>query len=163
MKTKINSFLTSDTSSSFPHFFRMLDNSYSLKVLKSECSSTWDCNWLLTVYLFLWNLKWSVNHHINIKVSYWSQVSFSKKLSFTVINICGLFFFLPIWVFFYEHSRITGPQGMGEGISSTPHYHFHPLHRHLDISRASTAESSPLHIGSSRTWTGNLWFPSASR
>ena len=93
MKTKINSFLTSDTSSSFPHFFRMLDNSYSLKVLKSECSSTWDCNWLLTVYLFLWNLKWSVNHHINIKVSYWSQVSFSKKLSFTVRNICGLFFF----------------------------------------------------------------------
>ena len=32
----------------------------------------------------------------------------------------------------------------GEGISLTPHYHFHPLHRHLDISRAITAESSPL-------------------
>ena len=35
----------------------MLDNSYFLNVLKSECSSTWDCSWLLTVYLFLWNLK----------------------------------------------------------------------------------------------------------
>ena len=23
--------------------------------------------------------------------------------------------------------------GEGEGISLTPHYHFHPLHRHLDI------------------------------
>ena len=36
-------------------------------------------------------------------------------------------------------------QGKGEGISLTPHYHFHPLHRQLDISRAITAESSPLH------------------
>ena len=41
--------------------------------------------------------------------------------------------------------------GKGEGISLTPLYHFHPLHRHLDISWATTAESSPLHIASSRT------------
>ena len=44
-------------SSSLPFFFRMLNSSYFLNVLKSECSSTWDCSWLLTVYLFLWNLK----------------------------------------------------------------------------------------------------------
>ena len=43
--------------SSLSFFFRMLNNSYFLNVLKSECSSTWDCSWLLTVYLFLWNLK----------------------------------------------------------------------------------------------------------
>ena len=72
-------------------------------------------------------------------------------------------FFFSIWVFFYEHSRITGLQRKGEVISLTPHYHFHPLHRHLDISRAITAESSPLRIASSQTRTGNLWFPSASR
>ena len=72
-----------------------------------------------------------------------------------------LFFFL-VWVFFHEHSRFTGQQGKGEDISLTPLYHFHSLHRHLGISRAITAESSPLHIASSRTWTGNLWFPSAS-
>ena len=71
--------------------------------------------------------------------------------------------FFSVWGFFYNHSQITGLQDKGEGISLTPHYHFHPLHRHLDISRAITAESSPLHIGSSRTRTGNLWFPSASR
>ena len=53
--------------------------------------------------------------------------------------------------------------GRGEGISLTHHYHFHPLHRHLDISQAITAESPALHIGSSRTRTGNLCFPSASR
>ena len=68
-------------------------------------------------------------------------------------------YFFFIWVFFHEHSRITGLQGKGEGISLTPHYHFHPLHRHLDISRAIAAGSSPLHIASSRTQTGNLWFP----
>ena len=72
-------------------------------------------------------------------------------------------FFFSIWVFFHEHSWITRLQGKGEGISLTPHYHFHPLHRHLDISWAITAESSPLYIVSNRTQTGNLWFPSANR
>ena len=72
-------------------------------------------------------------------------------------------FCFSIWVLFHEHSRITGLQGKGESISLTPHYHFHPLHRHLDISREIAAESSPLHIASSRTRTWNLWFPSISR
>ena len=57
--------------------------------------------------------------------------------------------FFSIWVFFHNQSQITGLQGKGEGISVTPHYH--PFHRHLDISRTITADSSPLHIGSSRT------------
>ena len=36
----------------------------------------------------------------------------------------------------------------------TPHCHFHPLHRHLDISWAITAEGSPLHIAATikRSW-----------
>ena len=77
--------------------------------------------------------------------------------------LAKFFFFFSILVFFHEHSRFTGQQGKGEGIYLTPLYHFHPLHGHLDISRAITAESSPLHIAGSRTRTGNLWFPSASR
>ena len=44
-------------------------------------------------------------------------------------------------------------------LSLTALYHFHLLHRHLDISQAITAESSPIHIASSRTWTRNLFFP----
>ena len=56
------------------------------------------------------------------------------------------FFFFSIWVFFHEHSRFAGQQGKGEAISLTPLYHFHPLHRHLDISLEITAESLPLHI-----------------
>ena len=67
-------------------------------------------------------------------------------------------YFFSIWVFFHKHSRIIGLQGKGEGISLTPQYHFHPLHRHLDISLPITAETSPLHIASSRTYTGNFGF-----
>ena len=59
--------------------------------------------------------------------------------------------FFSIWDFFHEHSRVTGLQGKGEGISLTPHYQFHPLYRHLDISRAVTAENSLLHIASTNT------------
>ena len=66
--------------------------------------------------------------------------------------------FFSIWVFFHNYSWITGLQGKREGISSTPHYHFHPFHRHLDISQAITAESSPLHIGSSWTQTATFSF-----
>ena len=66
------------------------------------------------------------------------------------------YYYFSICVFFHNHSRIAGLQGKGEGISLTPHYRFHPLHRHLDISRTITAESSLLHIGSSRTRTENL-------
>ena len=71
--------------------------------------------------------------------------------------------FFSTWVFFHEHSRFTGQQGKWEAISLSPLYDLHPLHRHLGISWAITAESSPLHIASRRTRTGNLWFPSASR
>ena len=58
-----------------------------------------------------------------------------------------------MWVFFHKHSQMTGLKGKWEGILLTPHYHFHPLHRHLDISRAITTESSLLRIASSRTQT----------
>ena len=49
-----------------------------------------------------------------------------------------------------------------KGISLTHDYHFHKHHRHLDISRAITAESLPVHIASSRIGNGNLWFSNAS-
>ena len=68
-------------------------------------------------------------------------------------NANDMHFFFLSGFFFHDHSGITGLQGKGEEISLTPHYHFHPLHRHLDISRAFTAENSPVDIGSSRTRT----------
>ena len=78
-----------------------------------------------------------------------------------ITNQCPVDFF-SICVFFHKYSRFTGQQGKGEDISLTPFHHFHPLPRHLDISPVITPESSPLYIGSSRTRTGNLRFPSAS-
>ena len=38
--------------------------------------------------------------------------------------------FFSFWVFFYEHSRITGQKGKGEAISLTPLYLFQQLHGH---------------------------------
>ena len=97
--------------------------------------------------------------HKNSKSSIHSILS----LSTIVLNPGPNSSFFSVRVFFHEHSRFTGQQEKGESISLTPLYHFHPLHRHLDISRAITAENSPLHIASSQTGTGNLWFPSTSR
>ena len=80
----------------------------------------------------------------------------AKTIIWNPKHMSFFLFFFSMWVFFHEHSRIIGLQGKEEGI--TPHYYFHLLHRHLDMRQAITAESSPLHIASSRTWTGNLWF-----
>ena len=68
-----------------------------------------------------------------------------------------IYYIYSIWVFLHKHSRLTGQQGKGEGIS------FPPASQKLDISRVITAESSPLHITSGRNKTGNLWFPITSR
>ena len=79
------------------------------------------------------------------------------------LEVSHQFFFFSIWVFFYEHSRLTGQRWKAEAISLTPLYHFHPLHRHFDISWVITAESSTLHIASSQTRNESLRLPSASR
>ena len=77
-----------------------------------------------------------------------SSSSFSTKFQFPSFN------------FFFYLGFLSRTFTNREGISLFPHYHLHPLHRHLYISRAITAESSPLHIASSRIQTGNLLFPS---
>ena len=56
-------------------------------------------------------------------------------LDYSLFSIC---------VFLHKHSQFTGQQGKGEGTYLTPLYHFHSLHKH--ISRAITAESSPLLV-----------------
>ena len=73
-----------------------------------------------------------------------------KSTAWSCVEYSCNFFFFSIWVFFHEHSRFTEQQGKGEGIYLTPLYHFHPLHRHLDISRPTAAESSPLQPDSNR-------------
>ena len=63
-----------------------------------------------------------------------------------------LTFFFSFWVFFHQHPGFTRQQGKAEAISLTPNYfynflyHIHPLHKHLDIILAITADRSTLHI-----------------
>ena len=109
------------------------------------------------------------------------RIPLSKKA------LLGVFFkFFVEEIFFYLgllSQPLTNHRSArkGEAISLTTHYHFHPLHRHLDICLAITGERLPLHIGSSlhisnslhigsnlrigSSWirTGKIWFPSASR
>ena len=49
-----------------------------------------------------------------------------------------VFLYTYIRVFFHEPWRFTGHRGKGEAISLTFLYHFHPLHRHLDITQVIT-------------------------
>ena len=75
----------------------------------------------------------------NYQKNLWDMFKVNKKDTRTVRRHSSVYYiivnFFSIWVFFHDHSRITGLQGKGEVISLTPHYHFLPLHRHLDISR----------------------------
>ena len=102
--------------------------------------------WALCVIVAGLIISWGCK---NVSWSYLSQLREwgSRTLTFTGKFVLG---------FFHDISRFKGQEKKGEGISLTTHYHFHPLHRHLDISRAMTAESLPLHIASSRTQTRNL-------
>ena len=82
----------------------------------------------------------------NYMESYWLH-------SYSCFFIYLYIYVFSMWVFIHKHSQITGLKGKWEGILLTPHYHFHPLHRHLDISRTINPESSPLRIDSSRVQT----------
>ena len=80
------------------------------------------------------------------------QFSISDVLSCpsdTLIFFISFFFF----VFLSRKFMIHMTAGGGEGYFSKSSFSLHPLYRHLDISRMINAESSPLHITSSRTRT----------
>ena len=90
------------------------------------------------------------------------------KTKMTHLCFIFLFDFFFFFFFFFYLGFISGTftnyltAREGEGISLIPQCYFHLLLRQLDISRAITAESTPLHIASSRTQTVNLGFPRAS-
>ena len=92
---------------------------------------------------FTFQQKWSKN-----PVLWFSQKSSMRDIKHSLKQTSAIinFDFFSTWVFIHEHLRFTRQQRKGEAISLTPHYHFHPFHRQLDISRAISAKSSPLHI-----------------
>ena len=66
----------------------------------------------------------------------------SIRMYFWEHEICTFYqyiFFQIVWVFFSYLAFLS---------QTYTNHRFHLLHRHLDISRAITAESSPLHIAS---------------
>ena len=110
----------------------------------------WCCNIYTYIYIFLAGIL------VVLANSVFKNLFHFLKCSGAAISIHIYFF--SIWFFSWNHSQITGLQEKEEGISITPYYHSHSLHRHLDINRAITTESSPLHIGSRGTRTRNLFY-----
>ena len=90
-----------------------------------------------------------------------SSSTYSESLFLHVVKH-NLFFlrfgFFSIWLFFPEYSQFTGQQVKRGAISLYRFYHFHLLHRHLDISWVIAAQSSPLGITGSWNQTWNLWY-----
>ena len=73
-----------------------------------------------------------------------SNIYNKKDMSFSAFSDIfdkSFSFFLFFYLFFYEHSRLTGQQGKGDAISLTPLYPFHSFHRHLYISLTIIAHS----------------------
>ena len=95
---------------------------------------------------------------------------FSLTTLALILPLPVLFYYYYYYYYYFQSGfsfktdhESQGLQGKGEDISLTPHYYLHSLHGHLHIRWVMAAESSPLHISSSLTRTGNLWFPSANR
>ena len=156
------------STSSWIYKFTLYANGFKCRPRKEEIFSKNSFNCTLQVCLeyykvFCGSLEGNRIYMLTRKVSQVSSLNVTSLPDISKNTLYNLHFFFSIWVFFHEHSRFIRQQGKGEGIYLSPLYHFHPLHRHLDISREIAAESSPLHISGSRTRTGNLWFPSASR
>ena len=114
-----------------------------LFVFKAFCCDFWNC-------LCLWGS--------------WCRFIFLLRFFFFVIFEVGFKIVFFFYMGFLSHdihdsqnSRVRGRPFL------VPLYHLHPLHEHWHISQTIAAESSPLHIASGRTRTGNLWFPSANR
>ena len=73
----------------------------------------------------------------------YNEMFLLSTLSWKKCYISYIFFYLGFLSWTLTNHRTAG-EGGGHFFNS--HYHFHPLHRHLDISRVITAESSTLHI-----------------
>ena len=112
------------------------------------------CSWVTTSYrrsldtVFVFSFNNTPTDLLKILTDLLNQ---STILVITLLQFAlflhGFDFFF--YLGFLSRTFTINRQENGEAISLTPFYHFHELHRHLDIS--------------SRTQTENLWFPSASR
>ena len=120
-------------------------------------------------------LSWTLTLILQLETQYqfvvfW-ECNFLQKNHMYVLPMWCVFFFLFFVFFFVLYLGLlswpfTIHRTAGEGggyMSLTLLYQCHPFHRHWDTTRATTAESSLLHIGKHRTRTGSLWFSSTNR
>ena len=125
------------------HFVRFLgpkvkEQRRLIKVWNPESCPCRMCKKYVVDIGFIWlNIHFHRNYYqlFSIRIG---TIFFLKYWFFKVYLKTLLFF--SIWVFCHEHSRFTRQQRKGEAIYLTSFKHFHPLRRHLDISRPITAE-----------------------
>ena len=94
------------------------DRSLALNSLSNHLKFTFSTNSLLICLLYFLHTCAIIEC-----ISSFSKQRFAKVLSIIII------IFFSIRIFFHEHSIFTRQQGKGQGISLTPLYHFHSLHR----------------------------------
>ena len=119
----------------------------------------WECLFSKTQ---LGDCFWSLTLGRDYRTKRFDLILSTKNFSLTLLTKCRhiFFFYLGFLLRTFTNHRAAEEGGGYFFNSSLP---LPPLHGRLGISRAIAAGSSPLRIASSRTQTGNLWFPSASR
>ena len=104
--------------------------------------------------MFNWNLL-NVFHFTELEKRLRSK-QWPKSVG--IHHYWGYFFFLSGFSF-TDIQDLQDNRGRGSlSFSSTALCHFHLLHRHSEISKAVTAQSSPTYIASSWNWTRNNFF-----
>ena len=100
---------------------------------------------------------WNCSIYVKVVFGPWIFVVRSGRyLSciFEVFLLSSLFIYLFIYIFIYSVIHFFSISGF----SFTNDHHFHSFHRHLDIDRVTNADSSPLHLTSSRLEPGTYGF-----
>ena len=96
-----------------------------------------------------------------ITYSYWLMIIFFFLMLKKILDISKYFFFYLGFLSQPFTNHRTAEEGGGHLFNSS--LPLPPASQTLDISWTITIQNSSLHIGSSRTRTGNLWFLRTSR
>ena len=97
-------------------------------------------------------------HHERVKTLFTHHTS--KDCSYMLYSRISFLFFFFYQGFFSWISWFKGQQGEEKAISLTPLYHFHQLHRYLDISQVIAAERWSGKLSPQEFRTSKSCFPS---
>ena len=131
--------------------------SLTIKKEKKTCSFKVVYSTEIATVIFLKSTELNVRKHLQRSHSLMKNVLIQQFHNSNGNIFCYLGFLSRI---FTIHRTAEG--GIRQAISVTLLYQFYLLRRHLNISLATTAESSSLHITNSWIRTRNIWFPRTS-